>query len=356
MRSTILLALICLSTGWSQGTQITQERQASLTEDTKTVIATGIGIDHESALKQGLRSAVEQAIGVYMKSESVVENFELISDKILSHSRGYVKSYEIIRERSEGGLINMSISAEVIVKQLEITLIELNLYSKEIEGKSLFAEAATKITEARSAANLFRDLRDKYPRNAIVVSFGEPEIFTDASDIVVITIPYTLAWNEAFLVEIVEVLEQTSHAIVRSDREKKEANAQYPLKSHARIDLNGMRYYAPLASAKELVYRIGGDEYSDVVLLDVFVSLDDKNGNPIATKLQRGRMGLLKHKISPWRDSRRYFEFITSPKQQNHRSLSGGKSPHIPAQFRISLEELKKIAVVSGYAVNPKDK
>ena len=339
-----------------QGQTGATKTTSSITEETKTVIVTGVGSDRDGAIRQGLRSAVEKAIGVYLKTESVVENFDLISDKILTHSRGYVRSYDILRERTEGGLIFLSISAEVIVKQLESTLIELQLYSKEIEGKSLFAEAATKIAESRSAMKLFQDLRTEYPRNAITVTFGEPDIQTAATDIVTISIPYTIGWNEAFLAELVEILNESAHGIANSSRERRSMDEDYPLKSHARIDLKKSRYYIPIAAGKELFYRIQGDEYGQIILLSVFASLNDKNGKSIKSKIQRGRMTLLNPKVNPRKSDYIYFEFVTSPEVQNHLGGPHGGRPAYPFKFRVTLDELNQISTISGYAVNPLDR
>lgn len=62
------------------------------------VEATGQGIDRQQALNSALRSAVEIAIGTAIASNSIVESGVLVRDEIASHSRGYVSSYEVIRE------------------------------------------------------------------------------------------------------------------------------------------------------------------------------------------------------------------------------------------------------------------
>ena len=52
----------------------------------------------DKAIADAQRKTVEQAIGAMVSSETVTENFELISDKILSRSSGYVRNYKIIVE------------------------------------------------------------------------------------------------------------------------------------------------------------------------------------------------------------------------------------------------------------------
>ena len=110
--SRIALAIILTLTWqaqWAQGQ----------TGDTISVVATGIGKDQDTALKNALRSAVEQAVGVLIDAETRINNDKVISDKILTFSAGFVESYELIGEPVlEGGLVSVRIAAKV--KRIEL--------------------------------------------------------------------------------------------------------------------------------------------------------------------------------------------------------------------------------------------
>lgn len=68
----------------------------------------------DKAIDDARRKAVEQAIGSMISSETVTENFQLISDKILSKSSGYVRRYKILSEGSSTeGIYQVSIEAMV---------------------------------------------------------------------------------------------------------------------------------------------------------------------------------------------------------------------------------------------------
>ncbi|MHB9105877.1 MAG: hypothetical protein ACYDCO_02375 [Armatimonadota bacterium] len=66
------------------------------------VQGTGAGDDkakaRDDALADAQRRAVEQGVGLYIKSETVVVNFELISDTIYRDVRGYVHTYRVLQE------------------------------------------------------------------------------------------------------------------------------------------------------------------------------------------------------------------------------------------------------------------
>lgn len=83
------------------------------------VIATGEGPHKEQALSTALRRAVEQGVGTLVTSETTVADSALVDDKIYSHSKGYVKSYKIIKEqKTDEGMI-ITISATVDTKLLK---------------------------------------------------------------------------------------------------------------------------------------------------------------------------------------------------------------------------------------------
>lgn len=52
----------------------------------------------DRAIDDGLRKAVEQSLGMWLKSETVVENYMVVEDNILNWSSGYVKNYTIVSE------------------------------------------------------------------------------------------------------------------------------------------------------------------------------------------------------------------------------------------------------------------
>lgn len=98
----------------------------------KEVVAEGVAVlgqnpavARDNAIRDALRKAVEQGVGAFLSSETIVENFELISDKIYSSAQGYVSSYEVIKEVSDSaaGLYRVWIKAKVklgdIQKDLE---------------------------------------------------------------------------------------------------------------------------------------------------------------------------------------------------------------------------------------------
>jgi len=102
----------------------------------KTVTAQGVGIGadkakaRDEAIQDAQRKAVEQGVGLYIKSETVVANFTLVSDNIYKEAAGYVHAYNIENEGYDANneFYRVTIKAQVSLQKLELALD--NLYDK----------------------------------------------------------------------------------------------------------------------------------------------------------------------------------------------------------------------------------
>ena len=65
----------------------------------------------DEALRDAMKKAIEQGVGAVLASETEVENFQVVSDRILTKSKGAIKSYRILRE----GAVDNGINYEVVI-------------------------------------------------------------------------------------------------------------------------------------------------------------------------------------------------------------------------------------------------
>lgn len=79
------------------------------------------------AIEDALRRAVEQVVGTFINSESMVENYQLLSDRIYSKSTGHVKNYKILHELEENSLYRVKIHATVGTDDLKSDLEAIGL-------------------------------------------------------------------------------------------------------------------------------------------------------------------------------------------------------------------------------------
>jgi len=82
----------------------------------------------DEATNRAQRRAIEQSIGSLVDSETMVENFQLIDDKVLSQVKGYLTGFEIVDDnRGDGGVYRVTIRATVALARLEKDVRALNI-------------------------------------------------------------------------------------------------------------------------------------------------------------------------------------------------------------------------------------
>lgn len=98
----------------------------AVAQEAKTVTAEGVAaiqqgaldIARDAAVEDAQKRAVEQAIGIVIDSQTQVENYQVISDKILSQIKGYITRYAVAGESQDSGLLRVRITAEVSLGKL----------------------------------------------------------------------------------------------------------------------------------------------------------------------------------------------------------------------------------------------
>jgi hypothetical protein len=112
-------------------------------QETETVEATGEAaiIDNDraaardKAIEDALRKAVESAVGTMISSETVTENYQLLTDKIYSKASGYVKKYKITGERVDDNVKIVEIKADVARGSIQNDLDALSILINEGKGR-----------------------------------------------------------------------------------------------------------------------------------------------------------------------------------------------------------------------------
>lgn len=118
------LLLLVLAMAGSAGGQESRQVQA---EGVAAIGNGGAAQARDQALEDALRRAVEQAVGVFVTAETVVQNRELLADKIYTQAKGYVQGYKIVSEQQDGGLYRVAILAEVGLDNLRSDLAAIHL-------------------------------------------------------------------------------------------------------------------------------------------------------------------------------------------------------------------------------------
>jgi hypothetical protein len=144
------------------------------------VIGTGGGGNERVAIDRALESAVERAVGVWLASETEL-NQDLLNERILTYSAGYVSKYDLIASKqTEAGDWSVTIGALVEQRDLRQSLDEVFpnselLVSSLTEGWR--AHAITKERMEKQGVEFVREvLRDLDASYYEVTLIGEPRI------------------------------------------------------------------------------------------------------------------------------------------------------------------------------------
>jgi hypothetical protein len=121
-------------------------------QETKTVSAEGVAsiqggardIARDAAIEDAQKRAVEQAIGILIDSQTHVENYQLISDKILSQTKGYIKRYNVTGETVDSNLLRVRINAEVALGRLTDDLTGIGILLGQMHKPRTIAMIAEK--------------------------------------------------------------------------------------------------------------------------------------------------------------------------------------------------------------------
>ena len=87
-----------------------------------TIYGTDRSAARDKAIEDAQRKAVEQTMGTMISAESISQNFQLIEDRILSLSSGYIKTYRIVAESELNGEIEIEIAAVVGTEKIQDSL------------------------------------------------------------------------------------------------------------------------------------------------------------------------------------------------------------------------------------------
>jgi len=119
-----------------------------------TEIAEGSGATASEAIKDALRNAVRQAVGVYVDSETLTDKDDVVSDKVLTASDAFVVRYEELSRSTEEGLVTVKVSADLESGKLMENLRAAKVTTLELSGADLVASAVTRKEARDHAADL----------------------------------------------------------------------------------------------------------------------------------------------------------------------------------------------------------
>ena len=144
-------------------------KPASDEPELRKQIGTGAGATADEALKAALMNAVEQAVGVLIDAQTIVEHNDLIQEKIIAASNAFVEKYELVKQWQEGGLNRCRLVALVRNRQLREKLEANRIIAAKVDGKSIAAHIDTEQAAKQSAAEVVKSCFADFPSKVLTV-------------------------------------------------------------------------------------------------------------------------------------------------------------------------------------------
>ena len=162
----------------------------------------------EQAKQEGLRFAVNKAVGTLVLAETQVKNQEVIRHDITLYSSGYVDDYKVLSEESLKGNIKLVMDVGVAESNIANRLFALSKGEGEINGSKVATQYQSIMQERSQGDRVIQLVANDFPQKAFTINMGklswrmvdrDPEIL----------VPVQLAWNKDYMEAMYEALMQT---------------------------------------------------------------------------------------------------------------------------------------------------
>ncbi len=110
---------------------------APLAADKTVTVSGSSDISIEDAVRQAQRLAVEETVGIFIQSQTEVENFILQKDKVISRTQGYITRYSVLEKKKTGDTFIVQIEATVSLDKIKDDLIAMKILLESMERPKL---------------------------------------------------------------------------------------------------------------------------------------------------------------------------------------------------------------------------
>ena len=85
-----------------------------------SIVGGDVAHARDDAIDDALRTGIEQALGMLVESETLTENYQLIEDRIISKTQGYVQNYRVVSEgKRDEMLYEVTVEARIKVADIK---------------------------------------------------------------------------------------------------------------------------------------------------------------------------------------------------------------------------------------------
>jgi len=194
----------------------------------------------EQARLVGFRTAVNQAVGSVVATQTQTQNQRLVRDEIINYSSGFVDRFEILEQQDRGSQIQLKMRVWVAENRLAHRLLGQSYDSQQIPGGRIGAQVETMLEERQQGDRLIEAVMQDYPHRAFDVQVGKSRVKFDDYRRASIVTDVTIKWDHRFTEAVRSTLRKTNdpakHAWVYQQAVGREPTIQLAaVDSHGKI-------------------------------------------------------------------------------------------------------------------------
>lgn len=279
----------------------------------------GEGPNFVTARQNGLRLAVEQAVGTLVLSETHVQNQRIIRDEIITYAAGFVDRYELVDADYVNKVNRVTMDVWVSESRIAHRLLNESVGTGTIDGSRLALQVETLQHERATGDQVLETVLRDFPNRAFDVRVDRTKLDIGAQRNLQIDVPFTVAWNETYLASLFESLRKTA---------TEPANCWWPTpectrRQRSQFTINGIAF-ADMARPALVVKHMAVDNKPAVEL-----NILDAHGRVLTRTCQLMLFSNMEN--MPYNVPNRYFF------QVSDRTVHVDRSYKNPGIFRINL-------------------
>lgn len=169
----------------------------------------GEGPNFVTARQNGLRLAVEQAVGTLVLSETHVRDQRIVRDEIITYASGFVDRYELVDADYVDRVNRVTMDVWVSESRIANRLLNESVGTGTIDGNRLALQVETLQHERATGDQVLETVLRDFPQRAFDVKVDRTNLEIGTQRNLQVDIPYSVAWNETFLNSLFESLRRT---------------------------------------------------------------------------------------------------------------------------------------------------
>jgi len=164
----------------------------------------------EQARMEGFRTAVNQAIGSVVASQTQSQNQRIVRDEIINYSSGFVDRFEILEQQDQGNRIRLKMRVWVAESRLAHRLLGQSYDSQHVPGGKIGAQIETLLDERQQGDRLIQAIMQDYPHRAFDVKVGRSTVKFDEYRRAIVVTDVTIRWESRFVDAVYDTLKRTN--------------------------------------------------------------------------------------------------------------------------------------------------